>query len=540
MLFVDLAIGELRETLRRRYRMPQLTLNGSGRKPSTTEAQMNAEKTTRLVRSICAAICMVVSAGFIPAVEQSKPISIHPQNPHYFLFRGKAIVLITSGEHYGAVFNGDFDDHRYLETIERDGLNFTRIFGGEYVEVPGKSFGIQRNDLAPGSGKFIAPWARSQAPGYAGGGNKFDLEQWNPEYFRRFHDFLAEAGKRGIVVEVTLFSAHYDVAQWNLSAFNPANNVNRTTAIDWKDLHTAANGNISSFQDRYARKLVSEANGYDNVIFEIQNEPWSDRPVFFGVINPYLFPPNRNRFPNSIDLPDDRAMLWQQHIVSIIVDQERSMPNHHLISQNYANFRFPVREVIPAVSILSFHYAYPEAATWNYGLGIPISCDETGFLGHEDDAYRRQAWNFMLSGGAVFDGLDYSFNVGNEDGLDTAPNGPGGGSRDLRRQLRVLLTFLNSLPLADLHPDASVVQHAGGTIPRVLASPGREYAIYLDGDGPVDVTLDIAPGNYEETWIDVKTGSSARSARVWHAGGTLVLHSPAFQDGIALRLQRKP
>ena len=519
--------------------MPQRAPDERPHRRSTTQTHMNGEKRDRLVRSFCAAVCIVAFAGFVPADEPSKPISLHPRNPHYFLFRGKAVALVTSGEHYGAVFNGDFDYNRYLQTIERDGLNFTRIFGGEYVEVPGKSFGIQRNDLAPASGRFIAPWARSQTPGYAGGGNKFNLDHWNPEYFQRFHDFLAEAGKRGIVVEITLFSAHYDVAQWNLSAFNPANDVNGTTAIDWKDLHTEANGNISGFQDRYARKLVSEANGYDNVIFEIQNEPWSDRPVFSGVINPYLFPPNRDRFPNSIDLPDERTMLWQQHIASIIFDEERSMSNHHLISQNYANFRSPVREVIPGVSIVSFHYAYPEAATWNYGLGIPISCDETGFLGSGDDAYRRQAWNFMLSGGSIFDGLDYSFNVGNEDGLDTAPNGPGGGSRRLRHQLRVLLSFLQSLPLTDMHPDAAVVERASGTIPHALSSPGQIYAIYLDGDGPTDVTLDIPPGDYEQTWIDVKSGRGAQSASVQHAGGTLVLHSPVFKDGIALRLAKQ-
>jgi hypothetical protein len=32
-------------------------------------------------------------------------IRLPPQNPHYFLFRGKAVALISSGEHYGAVLN---------------------------------------------------------------------------------------------------------------------------------------------------------------------------------------------------------------------------------------------------------------------------------------------------------------------------------------------------------------------------------------------------------------------------------------------------
>ncbi len=38
-----------------------------------------------------------------------KPLALHPDNPHYFLFRGKPTVLVTSGEHYGAVLNLDFD-----------------------------------------------------------------------------------------------------------------------------------------------------------------------------------------------------------------------------------------------------------------------------------------------------------------------------------------------------------------------------------------------------------------------------------------------
>jgi hypothetical protein len=43
------------------------------------------------------------------------PIRLHPDNPRYFLWRGKPTVLITSGEHYGAVMNLDFDYVRYLD-----------------------------------------------------------------------------------------------------------------------------------------------------------------------------------------------------------------------------------------------------------------------------------------------------------------------------------------------------------------------------------------------------------------------------------------
>jgi len=62
----------------------------------------------------------------------------------------------------------------------------------------------------PGAGRLICPWARSDTPGYATGGNKFDLTRWDSGYFKRLRDYVAEAGKRGVVVELVMFSVFYN------------------------------------------------------------------------------------------------------------------------------------------------------------------------------------------------------------------------------------------------------------------------------------------------------------------------------------------
>lgn len=492
---------------------------------------------------VAAMVLVLFSAAWAgqTGTKSVQPVSLDPKNPHYFMFRGKVVAFVTSGEHYGGVINADVDFQRYLTALKADGLNYTRIFGGSYVEVPGKSFGILRNDLAPGSGRFVAPWVRSDTPGYAGGGNKFDLEKWNPEYFKRFHDFLAGASDKGIVVEIGLFSSQYGDAQWALSPFNSANNVNGTDAIDRKKLQTLDNGNILSYQEKYTRKLVHEASGYDNVVFEIQNEPWSDRSAPGGEVAPvnvFAQAPARDRFPNAADLADDDSMAWQAKVSEWITTEEASLPNKHLIAEDYANFRYPIRKLVPGVSIVNFHYAYPEAVLWNYGLGKAISYDETGFMGRDDESYRRQAWNFMLSGGSIFDSLDYSFSAGHEDGSDTEQNGPGGGSEALRQQLHVLSVFLQSLPLPDMRPDMQSIKHAGGTVPRVLSNPGHEYAIYLDGDGPAEVILNLPAGHYSGSWVNVKTGNIEHSDDVRATGKDVTLASPAFTNGIALHLKK--
>src|SRR6476620_1592886 len=125
----------------------------------------------------CTLTVLLAIAALCRALAQ-EPISLHPSNSHYFLFRGKPTVLITSGEHYGAVLNLDFDYVRYLDELHRHHLNLTRTWAGSYREITG-SFGITDNTLAPLPNRYICPWARSDTPGYFDGGNKLDLARWD-------------------------------------------------------------------------------------------------------------------------------------------------------------------------------------------------------------------------------------------------------------------------------------------------------------------------------------------------------------------------
>ena len=144
----------------------------------------------------------------------------------------------------------------------------------------------------------------------------------------------------------------------------------------------------------------------------------------------------------------------------------------------------------------------------------------------------------MLSGGGVFDSLDYSFTVGHEDGTDVEPNGPGGGSPELRRRLKILSEFLKGLPLVEMKPDFGVVRHAGGVVAHAMSS-GREYAIYLDGNGPSEVNVNLPAGEYVVSWVDVVSGEKKDAGTFRHDGGSKAIQSPAFKNGIAVRISRR-
>ncbi|WP_148289434.1 hypothetical protein [Fibrella aestuarina] len=440
---------------------------------------------------------------FVVLAQSANGLRLYSPNPHYLAYRGNPLVLVGSGEHYGALINLDFDYRTYLRALAADGLNTTRLFMGAYVEKLG-DFGIQKNSLAPANGQLLLPWRRSHQPGYALGGNKFDLTTWNDAYSARLFDFMTQARQLGIIVEVVLFSSHY-ADGWAYSPFNPANNINQTDSIASAKVNTLENGNILTFQEQYVRELVHQLNPFDNFYFEIQNEPWADQSDVVRMRNAYG-PPTDWRA--TLQVVSQRSADWQRRVASWIVDEEQKLINRHLIAQNISNFDYPITDPDPAVSIFTFHYASPEAVRVNAHLNKVIGFNETGFAGQADSTYRRQAWRFLMSGGGLFNQLDYSYSVGHETGRDTVGTSPGGGGPALRAQLRVLKSFVEELVIVQLQPDYTVVKAAPGTQTWAMSNGKTRWAIYCEtlATRSYPLTLSLPTGNYSAQWIDAKTG----------------------------------
>jgi hypothetical protein len=465
---------------------------------------------------------LTCAAGAAPP----SPLALHPDNPHYFLWRGEPTILITSGEHYGAVLNLDFDYVRYFDELASHGLNHTRTFTGVYRENPA-AFRITDNTLAPKPNRYICPWARSNAPGYQDGGNKFDLTKWDAAYFARLRDFMTQAQTRGVVVELTLFCPMYNDDMWKTSPMNAENNINGVGDCARTEVYTLGQRDLREVQLAVTRKIVHELREFDNLYYEVCNEPY-----FGGVTIP-----------------------WQHAVVDTIVETEKEFPAKHLISMNIANGRAKVENPHPAVSIFNFHYCVPpDTVAMNYALGKVIGENETGFRGRADLLYRTEGWDFLLAGGALYNNLDYSFTAKHPDGTFRDYASPGGGSVELRRQLAILRRFLYQYDFVRMRPDNSVLKRV---TPQLTASglvePGQAYAIYLHvplPNQPKDlgqhlrdnikafVTLDLPAGRYAAEWISPTTGRVEKRETFDHRGPERQLPSPPFDNDVALRVVR--
>jgi len=435
-----------------------------------------------------------------------EPISLNHENPHYFSYKGKPTVLITSGEHYGAVMNPDFDYKTYLKTLQKDGLNLTRTMTGGYFE-PAGAFNISKNTMGPDSLKFMCPWKR------VGTELTFDLNQWDEAYFVRLKDFMATALQAEVVVELALFCPFYEEMQWELSPFNIKNNINSLGDIPRTDVYTLdKNKGLLEVQEKMVRKLVAELQNYPNLIYEICNEP------YFGGI----------------------TLEWQEYISKVITDAEKEFQHKHLISQNIANGSQVIENPNPLVSVFNFHYATPPVAVMqNYHLNKVIGENETGFNGQKDSTYRKEAWELILTGGGLFNNLDYSFTTEHPDGTFQYPEKqPGGGTPEYRKQLSYLKKFMDSFDFVKMRPDTTVFtgEISGKNKVFALSEPGKQYAIYWMGGKQVNPEFNLPAGNYNLEWLNPLTGRLEKKEKVSHSGGSLKLNSPEYQEDIALKI----
>jgi uncharacterized protein DUF6298 len=482
------------------------------------------------------------------------PISIHPQNPHYFSFRGKPLVLIAASEHYGSVVNRRFNFARYLaeaadkkQTMTRTLLLFRELQGMRNPSSP----------LKPESPDYIAPWPRT-GPGKAMDGEpKYDLDRWNPEFFDRLHQFLSLASNYEIVVELTLFSNTYADRIWALNPLRDRNNLQGAGTVEWPEYISLKDNQIVSRQASFARKVIQETGAFDNVYYEICNEPGGGQP---GHVS-----------PAEVD-------LWQAEMGRVIREELQKLNCRHLVvGQQAFNYLPQVNQTFDA----SFTGWLLDAVTVHplpnltvggktYQLGNFMSkelrlADFRDFflmarrfpkpcISDEDNAaslyqdeigwtiQRKRAWMAVVCG-AHYDFIDFSLTVGSEAGTEES-------RAQIRRWMRNLSVFIHAFDFVHAKPLENWIEATPEhVVTGVLAKPPREYIVYLADarevtdpaagqaiGGPVSFPLD--PGQYEASFYFPLTGAHSQPIPI-RGGGRVRIELQPFHHDIVLRVSRR-
>jgi len=411
-------------------------------------------------------------------------LTIHPENPKYFLFRGRPLVLVAASEHYGSIVNRRFDFERYLREAADQKQTVTRTF---LMYREQQSSRNPYSPIKPESQDFVTPWPRT-GPGVAADGEpKYDLDQWNAEYFERLHRFLALASELGIVVELTVFSNTYTDDVWALNPLRAGNNLQGVGDLKWQEYVSLRNSKLVERQVAYARKIIQETSSYDNIYYEICNEPgggfpdlptpaevdaWQEamakvlreemqklkRPHLLAGQNAFRYQPE---FSQTFDACFSGTML---DVVNV-----HPLPDLTLKGRKYQLGNFMSKELQLAEFRDFFLAAYNEAKPG-------ISDEDNAASMYVDDIgwtiHRKRAWMAVLCG-AHYDYIDFSIQAHLETGTEES-------RKKIRSWMRNLSEFIHGFDFVRSRPEPDwVMDKPDHLVSAGLAVQGKDYVAYL-------------------------------------------------------------
>ena len=485
--------------------------------------------------SLCIALAAAIGCkGPAPVAEarksESGPVRKHPVNPHYFSYRGKPLVLITTDQHYGAVINLDFDYIPFLNRLHEYGMNLTRIYPGAYVEM--KDQYAKGNPLGPAPDRYILPWKKSTVSEANTnlGLHKYDLDTWDGEYFKRLKDYVHQAAERDIIVEIAFFNGMYD-DRWAAQPLYHANNVQGIGTCEFKQYTTLADKPLVEAQLRYVKKIASELLEFDNLIYDISDEP---------------------------EMQGQDSWAWNSAMLDALISVDHYK---HLYGET-AHSATPDFTKDQRISWLPTEYISPMETTLdaNYLDAKPIINVETAYYpswyGHAAEETRAEGWYGMVGGLAGLSHLNAEFSTSNPSAKGTSTE------KEILPQKRVLMDFMRSLDFVQMTKFTGFRVEDSGALARGIAHPGKQYALYVFhgtrkwdnwSQGPtasrfkVDVnwftdtmSIELPRGAYSTKWINPATGAVIATGRRESSGGELVLETPRYYTDIALRIDRLP
>lgn len=493
---------------------------------------------------------LLLTLAAADGVHAQDAVRIDPVNPKYLEFRGKPLALISASEHYGSVINRPFDFMKYLDDAQKHKMTVTRTFL-LYREL--QSARNPSSPCKPESPDYISPFMRT-GPGKAMDGEPmYDLSKWNPEYFERLHQFLDAASKRGIVVELTVFSNTYADNIWALNPLRAENNLQHVGKVAWEDYISLKDPELVRWQIRYARKIIDETSSYDNVYYEICNEPgggipghatsadvdaWQSemarvlREELERLHRPHLLAGqqafsygSKNGFPMDATFTSGNFDIVNDH----------PLPNTQFSGKVYDMGNFMSKE-LRLKDVRDFCLA-------TYERPRPVSLDEDNVASLYRDTtgwtiHRKRAWTALLSG-CHYDYIDFSITVGSEAG--TAES-----RAEIRTWMEHLSKFMASFDYVHSKPERDwVTREPEHLLVSALSSSGRDYIAYLADDRELSdptagatisgaVTLHLPAGTYDVSLYSPVTGEPSPAIEV-KGGADSVITLPHFKQDIVIR-----
>ncbi|MBN1669860.1 MAG: hypothetical protein JXR37_02430 [Kiritimatiellae bacterium] len=453
-------------------------------------------------------------------------IQPYSENPRYWQYKGRPVMLL----------GGSQTDHLFLHEGLKAHLDEMREVGANYV----------RNTMSQRQEKELKP--HRLLPG-----GKFDLNQWNDAYWKRFSDMLRWTAEREIFVQIEVWDRFdYGMQHWQISPWNPANNVNYSYAETgfateyvgnhlYRDEHPffhtvkgthryeARYDRLRAYQEAFVDKMLSYSLEYGHVLYCMDNEtatpaPWGQYWIDFIKARAAA----KGARIYATDMFDDAYKAADAALTAVIFDD----PEHYMfcdISQvNSRNFEQTHWDRLQwLLEQVNRNHPRPSNHTKIYGGGYA-----TFGSGAPEDGIER-FWRNILGGSA-------SSRFHRPDS--------GNGLNDWAKACIQAARLLEErIKFWDITPQMGLLSDRAPNEAYLAAKPGAQYALYFPNGGSAKLDLSKAPGTFEVIWISVAMGRPVQSAQTRGyklmeptlEGGAVVEMTAPYKGGWVAALVRR-
>jgi len=434
---------------------------------------------------------LVTVPAFAADATAGNRIRPYAKNPCYWQHKGKPVLLL----------GGTVDDNLFQIPKLVAHLTLLRSVGGNYV----------RNTMSARDPGNVQPFART--------GDKYDLNAFNPEYWRRFASLLAETAKRDIIVQIEIWATFdYYRDLWARSPFNPRNNVNYTA--EGSGLPPAVNshpvraGNdffrsvpgaknltvVLAYQEKFVAKILEHGLAYDHVLYCMDNET-AVTPKWGAYWAKFIRQMAAKRGkqvevtemwdPWNVNHPKHRATIDHPEVYSFI---DVSQNNHQKGQAHYDNpqvVRARIKDRPRPINSIKIYGA------------------DGGRFGNTRDGVERFWRN-------VFGGLASARFHRPASGI--------GLSKRAQRMIRSAREVTGAIDIFTCRPRNDLLSDRQPNEAYCLADPPRQHAVYFPAAG--QVTLAPGPSHPSRTlrWFDIDAGTWRPSQKA--TGQKLSLRTP--------------
>lgn len=485
---------------------------------------------SKLILVVCALALLMALLPRALAIEDRYPDRIRPYagNPRYWQYKGKPVLLL----------GGSKDDNLFQIPDLKQHLDELVRAGGNYIRT---TMSVCKD------GEFeVEPF--KQLPN-----GKYDLNEWNEEYWKRFETMLNLTRDRDIIVQIEIWAFHDFFGQhWEKNPWNPKNNVNYNIANTMlavsypdpmKQMHgfffTVPNLNSDPLVFRLQQKFVDKILGYtirhQHVLYCMTDEihplyspewGWYWAEYIKGTGNLVGNPSETTElfWTPDIKAGQHRACLDFPELYTFFEASQNSFNKKGQDNWDDLQFVYNYLAKNPR-PINHVKIRGAEATSDRSDKSDPSDKADTARIAPDSGAL-APFWQNIIGGSA-------------SSRFDCPPAGIGlnGLAQAHIKSVRLLM---RELDIFRCTPDSAskLLSNREANEAYVACIAGEQYAVYFPNGGSVNLDLSAAKDTFAVKWLDIGN-TKWQAAETIKGGGSIPLKTPGSGHWLALLTKKK-